>query len=158
MNPNFKHPDDPARPYGLPYAIIGDNVSVFADSVGLVPNPLDPKIWKRESAGPMINVGEFYMVTGSLRDVLDPNVTNVAVTGSWTRIGPFLPWMLMGQEPGHLFYRSATRKITGPEALPDKLVAYTKANFPNFLEFPTDWTMPMESSWEVFKRTHTPHA
>jgi hypothetical protein len=156
MNPNFAHPDDPGRPYGLPYTVIGENVSVFADSVGLVPNPLDPNVWKRESAGPMINVGEFFMVTGSLPAVLDPAVTNVPCTGAWARIGPYLPWMMMGAAPGHLFYRSATRKIPGPEALPPKLVAYTEAHYPDFLKFPTDWTMPMESSWEVFKRTHTP--
>ena len=156
MNPNFAHPDDPARPYGLPYTVIGDSVSVFADSVGLLPNPLDPKVWKRESAGPMINVGEFFMLTGSLREVLDGAVTNVATTGSWTRIGPYLPWMLMGEAPGHLFYRSATRKIPGPEALPPKLVAYTQAHYPQFLEFPNDWSVPIESSWEVYKRTHRP--
>jgi hypothetical protein len=157
MNPNFAHEGDPDRPYGLPYAIIGDQLSVFADSVGLVPNPLDPKVWKRESAGPMIDVGEFYMITGSRRLVLDPKVTNVPATGSWTRIGPFLPWMLMGQAPGHLFYRSATKKITGPEALPPKLVAYARAHYPEFLNFPTDWSVPIESSWEVFKRSRTPH-
>jgi hypothetical protein len=158
LDDNFAHADDPARPYGLPYAVIGDQLSVFADSVGLVPNPLDPKVWKRESSGRMLDVGEFFMLTGSHRAVLDPQVTNVPATGSWTRIGPFLPWMLMGQAPGHLFYRSATKKISGPEALPPKLVAYAKAHTPEFLEFPTDFSVPIESSWEVFKHSRTPHA
>jgi hypothetical protein len=158
MDPNFAHAGDPGRPYGLPYTIIGDQLSVFADSVGEVPNPLDPAIWKRESNGRMISVGEFFMLTGSLRAALDPAVTNVPVTGSWTRIGPYLPWMLMGSTPGHLFYRSATKKISGPEQLPAKLVAYAQAKYPEFLHFPTDYSLPMESSWEVFKRTRTPHA
>jgi len=82
----------------------------------------------------------------------------VPATGSWTRIGPFLPWMLMGQAPGHLFYRSATKKIAGPADLPPKLVAYAKAHTPEFLEFPTDFSVPIESSWEVFKHSRTPHA
>jgi hypothetical protein len=81
----------------------------------------------------------------------------VPVTGSWTRLGPYLPWMLMGQSPGHIFYRSTTKKITGPSELPKSLVAYTKKKFPAFLEFPTDFSLPIENSWDVYKHTHTPH-
>jgi len=158
MDDNFPHANDPARPYGLPYTVIGDQLSVFADSVGLVPNPLDPAVWKHESSGRMLNVGEFFMLTGSLGQVLDPSVTNATATGSWTRLGPYLPWMMMGQAPGHLFYRSATRKISGPEALPPKLAAYTRQHYPEFLQFPNDWKTPIESSWEVFKQTHKPKA
>lgn len=158
LDDNFAHPDDPARPYGLPYSIIGDQLSVFADSVGVLPNPLTPAVWKAASTGDTISVGEFYMLTGSKKATLDPKITNVPSTGSWTRIGPYLPWMMMGQAPGHLFYRSTTKKIPGPAALPANLVAYTKKKFPEFLEFPTDFSVPIESSWEVYKRTHTPPA
>jgi hypothetical protein len=98
------------------------------------------------------------MVTGSRRAALDPAVTNVPSTGSWTRLGPYLPWMMMGEAPGHLFYRSTTRKISGPSSLPKSLVAYTEKTYPQFLEFPNDFSVPIESSWEVYKRTHTPPA
>jgi hypothetical protein len=158
MNGNFADPNDPTNPFGMPYSIIGDQLSVFADSVGVVPNPLDPAVWKAASTGPTISVGEFYMLTGSKRAVLDPATTNVPSTGSWTRIGPYLPWMMMGEAPGHLFYRSTTKKITGPEQLPASLVAITQKKMPQFLEFPTDYSVPIESSWEVYKRTHTPPA
>jgi hypothetical protein len=158
MNGNFAKADDPARPYGIPYTVIGDQISVFADSVGHVPNALDPTVWKRESTGGKISVGEFFMLTGSLREALDPAVTRVEATGSWTRIGPYLPWMLMGPRPGHIFYRSATKKISGPQALPASLVAYTKSRYPAFLEFPDDWGTPIESSWEVYKRERKPQS
>jgi hypothetical protein len=158
LNDNFADAGDPARPYGLPYTVIGDQLSLFADSVGVVPNPLDPAVWKRESGGKTISVGEFFMVTGSRRAALDPAITNVPCTGSWTRLGPYLPWMLMGQAPGHLFYRSATKKISGPADLPRSLVAVTQQKFPAFLEFPTDFSLPIENSWDVYKRTHTPQA
>jgi hypothetical protein len=155
METNFANPDDPSRPFGMPYSIIGDQLSVFADSVGVVPNPLDPAVWKQASTGPTISVGEFFMLTGSKRAALDPAVTNVPSTGSWTRIGPYLPWMMMGEAPGHLFYRSTTKKVTGPAQLPSNLVAYTQKTMPAFLEFPTDFSVPIESSWEVYKRTQT---
>jgi hypothetical protein len=149
---------DPAHPFGLPYAVIGDQLSVFSDAVGLVPSVLDPATWKKESPGSMINVGEFFMLTGSKKAALDPAVSNVPVTGSWTRLGPYLPWMLMGQSPGHIFYRTTTKKIAGPWELPKALQAYTKRAYPDFLEFPTDFSVPMENSWDVYKRTHTPKA
>ncbi len=158
MNGNFAKADDEARPYGVPYAVIGDQISVFSDSVGQIPNKLDPAVWKRESTGGKISVGEFFMLTGSLRQALDPAVTRVDATGAWTRVGPYLPWMLMGSSDGHLLYRSATRKISGPEALPKDLVAYTHGRYPAFLEFPDDWTTPIESSWEVFMRENKPRA
>jgi hypothetical protein len=158
LDDNFAHQDDPGRPYGLPYTIIDDQLSIFADSVGLVPNPLQPAVWKAASTGDTLSVGEFFMLTGSKKATLNPAVTNVPSTGSWTRLGPYLPWMMMGEAPGHLFYRSATKKISGPEALPASLVAYTKQKFPEFLEFPTDFNVPIESSWDVYKRTHTPPA
>jgi hypothetical protein len=96
------------------------------------------------------------MLTGSLRQALDPSVTRVDATGSWTRIGPYLPWMLMGPSPGHLFYRSATKKISGPQDLPPQLVAYTRSRYPEWLEFPTDWSTPMESSFDVYKHERKP--
>ncbi len=157
MDPNFIDPNAPGRPFGMPYAEIGDQLSIFADSVGLVPSVLDPAVWKKESPGKSINVGEFFMVTGSKRLALDPAVTNVPVTGAWARLGPYLPWMLMGQSPGHIFYRSATRKIAGPWQLPKSLVAYTKQKFPEYLEFPTDFSIPIVNSWDVYKQTHVPH-
>jgi hypothetical protein len=156
MNTNFANPNDPTHPFGMPYALIGDDLTMFADSVGYIINPLDPTVWKKESSGKFLNVGEFNQVTGSRRAVLNPAVTNVPVTGSWTRLGPYLPWMLMGQSPGHLLYRSATKKLRGPQDLPASLVAYTKKNFPAFLEFPTDFSVPIESSWDVYKHTHKP--
>jgi hypothetical protein len=158
MNGNFAKAHDPARPYGIPYTVIGDQISVFADSVGLVPNALDATVWKRESTGGKISVGEFFMLTGSLRQALDPAVTRVDATGAWTRVGPWLPWMLMGPTEGHLLYRSATRKLHGPQDLPPDLVAYTRAKYPAFLEFPTDWSTPIENSWDVYKRERKPTA
>ncbi len=155
---NLAQIDNPARPYGLPYTVIGDQVSVFSDGIAYVPNPLDPKVWVRESAGKMMSVAEFNMLTGSLKEALDPAVTSASCNGSWTRIGTWLPWMLLGQRPGHLYYRSATRKLRSVDELAPEVVAYTKQHYPEFLEPPTDFNMPMESSWEVFKADRKPSA
>ena len=155
---NFSQLDNPAHPYGLPYAIIDDQLSVFSDARAYVPNPLDPKVWVRESAGPMLSVAEFFMLTSKKDQALDPRVSNANCTGSWTRIGPWLPWMLLGARPGHLFYRSSTKKLHSMTQLPAVVRDYTAKRYPEFLEFPKDFGMPMESSWEVFKRERKPHS
>ena len=153
---NFPQLDNPAHPYGLPYTILDDQLSIFYDGRGYVPNPLDPKTWVRESAGAMMSVAEFFMLTSRKSEALNPKVTSAACTGSWTRIGPWLPWMLLGQRPGHLFYRSATKKLGSIAQLPKAVRDYTSKRYPEFLEFPTDFSIPMESSWEVFKREYKP--
>jgi hypothetical protein len=98
------------------------------------------------------------MLTSGKQQALDPRVSSAACTGSWTRIGPWLPWMLLGARPGHLFYRSATKKLQSIEQLSPTVRDYTAKRYPEFLEFPKDYSMPMESSWEVFKRERRPHA
>lgn len=154
---NFTQLDNPAHPYGLPYAILDNQLSVFFDGRGYVPNPLDPKLWVRESAGPMMSVAEFFMLTSRKDQALDSRVSSAACTGSWTRIGPWLPWMLLGARPGHLFYRSATKKLHSISQLSATVRDYSAKRYPEFLEFPKDFSAPMESSWEVFKRERKPH-
>ena len=157
-NPNYTKLDDAARPYGLPYAIAGDTISLFSDARGNVPNRLNPKEWPRESTGERINVAEFYMMSAKVDQALNPNVMNAATTGAWTRIGPWLPWMMMGGKPGELYYRSATKKLTKAEELPRHIIAYTEKHYPTFLTPPSDgdFNTPMESSWDVFKRERKP--
>jgi hypothetical protein len=146
----------PGHPYYLQSAVIGDQVTLFSDARGYVPNKLDPKIWKRESTGDHISVAEFYTNSGSLSALLDPAITSVPSTGQWNRIGPWLPWMLMGGHAGEVFYSCTTKKLRSADELPHKLAAYTAKNYPEFLVPPTDFNVPMESSWEVFKRERKP--
>ncbi len=155
-NPNFAHADDPNRPYGFPYAIAGDTISIFNDARGYVPNRLDPKVWPRESTGKMMGVAEFFVLTGSATQALDTKTTNIAITGAWTRIAPWLPWMIMGGKPGQLFYRSATKKLGRLEDVPEHIISYTAKRYPEFLKPPTDFNVPMESSWDVYKRERKP--
>jgi hypothetical protein len=155
-NPNLARADDPARPYGLPYVIAGDSVSLFYDVRGNVPNRLSPKEWPRESTGERTSIAEFYMMTAKTSDAFNPKLVNVPTTGAWTRVAPWLPWMLMGGQPGEMFYRSATKKFARREDLPRQIVAYTEKNYPAFLEPPTDFNTPMESSWDVYKRERKP--
>jgi hypothetical protein len=147
---------DPDHPYFLQTAVAGDTVTLFSDARGYVHNPLDPKTWPRESTGEYYSVGEFYMNCGSLKALLDKKVTNVPSTGTWNRLAAWLPWMLMGGQQGQLFYMTTTKKLGAASELPAYVRNYTEKHYPDFLTPPTDFNVPMESSWDVYKRERKP--
>jgi hypothetical protein len=65
--------------------------------------------------------------------------------------------MLMGQAPGHLFYRSHYRKLPGGVAeLPEPVRAYTEKHFPDYLTAPAAWTEPNMTSFETYARDQQP--
>lgn len=92
----------------LPWNMLGSNAMSAFDVNLKWKSPLDPKVWKRESPGERVRVG-------------------VNPYGSWNRIAAWLPWMEMGQSPGHLFYRSHPLKVGKVEDLPPHILAYTRA-------------------------------
>jgi SMC interacting uncharacterized protein involved in chromosome segregation len=80
------------------------------------------------------------------------------VTGTWNRITPWLPWMLMGQSPGCMLYECMSGNADSIDDLPiDRaIIDYTEKNYPKFMTAPDDETAPSLSSLEVYARTHTP--
>jgi hypothetical protein len=91
------------------------------------------------------------------RDALtDKSLPSIKTYGSWNRVAAWLPWMLMGQSPGHLFYRSHTLKLERVEDLPKDILAYTEKRFPKYLTAPTEWQSPNVSSFEMFAKDRKP--
>ena len=76
------------------------------------PNALDPKVWVRESSGPMVQASEFTSWNMSLDDMQDASLTSIDSVGNWSRVTPWLPWMLMGTAPGHCLYETFISKVT----------------------------------------------
>ena len=146
-------------PFILPWTFMGDSAMTVFDVNARWKNTLDPAKWARESAGAHIRVCEtltMYMNRGELDD---PACTSINYLGAWQRMGPWCPWMLMGQRPGHLFYRGHYRKIPGGvEALPAHLLEYTQANFPDYLKAPSEWIEPNLTSFETYARDQQPAA
>jgi hypothetical protein len=120
--------------------------------------PLDPKVWKRESPGEMARVSEYQQWRVDANELSDRSVPSLKPYGSWNRIAAWLPWMLMGQRPGHLFYRSHTLKLDRVEDLPKHVLAYTEKRFPKYLTPPEKWTEPNVSSFEMYARDRKPKA
>ena len=70
----------------------------------LYPSALQPDKWPRESSGPMVQASEFFAHHVKVADLQNPKLKTLDFQGTWNRITPWLPWMLMGQRPGMMQY------------------------------------------------------
>jgi hypothetical protein len=148
----------PKIPLKLPWepAIYNNNVRLDTHIHLYYENALNPEKWPRESSGKMNRVTESFLYNIDLDDLQDPNQTTTKYNGSWMRITPWLPWMLMGQAEGHIVYQSYMGTVDSLDLLPQDLVAAAEAIDPKFLEAPTEVYGPSLSSLERYSIEQTP--
>jgi hypothetical protein len=140
----------------LPWNFVGPHAMAAFDVNLDWKSPLDPKIWKRESPGERVRVSEYQQWRLDARELTDASTPSVRTYGSWNRVATWLPWMLMGQNEGHLFYRAHTLKLGRIEDLPKDILDYTAKRFPKYLNVPTVWQSPNVSSFEMYARDRKP--
>jgi hypothetical protein len=119
-------------------------------------NALDPKKWPRESSGEMNRVSEMFLYNIDLDDLQNPELSTCGYKGTWSRITPWLPWMLMGQTPGHIVYQCFMGNVKSLDELPRDLVAAAEAIDPKYLEAPKEDYGPSLSSLENYAREQKP--
>jgi hypothetical protein len=120
------------------------------------PNALDPKVWVRESSGPMVQASEYTSWTMSLDDMQDASRLTVDAVGNWTRVTPWLPWMLMGAAPGHCLYECFICKVTRYEQVPADIRSVAESRFPLFLKSPEKFVEGSASSLENYAKSNRP--
>lgn len=148
------------KPYLMDWTENPNGTYTIAAGVNLFyPNALTPDKWVRESSGDFNQVTENFLYVVKKEDVENPNVTVLPYVGSWQRITPWLPWMLMGNAEGNINYFSTfSGSPGGIDALPQDLVEATRAIDPKLLRAPTleEDTLPNESSLEAYAKEQTP--
>lgn len=145
------------EPFLLDWTDIGDKLLISTGIDLFYPAALQPAQWPRESAGTWNRVSEHFQFLASKADILNPAVTAIPVTGSWSRITPWLPWMLMGQAHGCINYFTHFYTVKdGIAGLPEDLVEAAKAIDPGYLVAPTEDYGPSLSSLENYKQTEKP--
>ncbi len=147
----------PKIPLIFPWQDLDGETLVLATDMHLnYPNPLQPDKWPRESAGPKAQVSEMMRYFVKKKDLENPALTAVPYHGTWTRIGPWLPWMLMGQAPGHVQYISTMTAFPDVGGLPKHVREYAEKNCPHMLKAPTEDYGPSHSSLELYSRQQKP--
>ena len=121
----------PKIPLIFPWQKLNDETLVLSTDMHLnYPNPLQPDKWPRESAGPNAQVSEMMRYFVSAKDLENPALTAVPYVGTWHRITPWLPWLLMGQAPGHCMYTATMTAFDSIDKLPKHVREYAEKNHP----------------------------
>jgi hypothetical protein len=134
--------------------VSGDDIVFYREVPLRYPNPLDRATYGIHSSGDFYEAMEMF-TTFIRRDQLENRkLTSIPSTGTWTRFGPWLPWMEMGAHQGYLVYHSrAFKPANGLDGLPARLREYIAKDNPKYLEAPEKFTEPDETSWTFFKRS-----
>ena len=149
----------PKIPLIFPWQDLDGETLVLATDMHLnYPNPLQAERWPRESAGPRAQVSEMMRYFVKRRDLENPDLTAVPYVGTWQRISPWMPWMLMGQAPGHCLFTSTMTAFGDVGRLPKHVREYAEKNCPQMLSAPTADYGPSHSSLELYARHQTPAA
>ncbi|WP_199555033.1 DUF1838 family protein [Sandaracinobacteroides hominis] len=147
----------PKKPFLLNWFEGPDDTLVCQTGIDMMyPNALQPDKWVRESSGRMNRVSEHFIYTVKKADVLNPKMTHLKHIGAWSRITPWLPWMLMGQAEGHISYFTHFATANSIKELPADIVAAAAAMDKKWLSAPTEDYGPSLSSLENFAREQTP--
>ena len=133
-----------------------DTVVIEEGGSAYYPNKLDPTKWPRESAGKMVQASEFFRYFIRRADLEDGAQDHLKHNGVWIRITPWLPWMLMGQAPGHCLYNGM---FTSSDSLANhkpNVMARVRERYPQYLTAPTEWYGPSLSSIEHYANEQKP--
>jgi hypothetical protein len=135
------------------HSAVGDDVVFYREVPLRYPNPLDRANYPLHSSGDFYEAMEMFQNFVKRSDLENPRLTSVPSTGSWSRIGPWLPWMEMGQHEGFLTYHSRSFKPRdGLAGIPSELRAHIERTAPKFLTAPDGIEGPDETSWTFFKK------
>ena len=144
--------DGPRGPWRVPVTGIGDELFFNVDVFLAYPSPLPRAQFPDHSQDDLYQAAElfqFFCKRGELEDAS----ASAPCLCSWTRLGPWLPWMRMADRPGMLVYHGRGAKLAGGYAeLPDRIRARVEAEGPRFEEAPREFTAPNETSWTYFRK------
>lgn len=147
----------PKIPFILPWTQDDDWLEMELHIHLAYPNALQPDEWPRESAGEIAQVSEFFAHHVKAEDMQNEKLTTLPYRGTWNRITPWLPWMLMGQAEGNCQYAAFMGTADHPgDVLPRTVVDYAEKNYAKYFDAPTEWEDIGLSSLENYERTQTP--
>lgn len=153
---NLTRPAD-AKPFLLHWSEFGpDTLVIHEGGHAYYPNRLEPDKWPRESAGKFVQATELFRFFVRREDLTNPKLDHLPHNGVWIRITPWLPWMLMGQETGHIVYEGEFRAADTLAYHPPKVIERVRQRYPQYLTAPKTWYGPSLSSLEHYAREQQP--
>lgn len=143
-------------PFLLKWQEMGDTVLLSRDIHLFYPSALQPDKWPRETPGPMTQVTEAFNYFIDRNQLGDPDNRSISFMGTWNRVTPWFPWMLMDQAPGHCVYICDQGAWDHWDHIPQDIIDAARAIDPKYLSAPTEDYGPSLSSLEHYAREQTP--
>jgi hypothetical protein len=143
-----------AKGFGLPFTrLANDRICFHIDVPLFYPSPLKKADWPANSRSDMYQAAELFQFFASEKDIHNKKLKSVPFDIAWTRFSDFLPWMKMGDSPGHLMYSSRGSKLkNGWADLPQNIKDFVMATAPEYQHAPTTYMSPNMTSWKYFKK------
>jgi len=93
---------------------------------------------------------DFYVPKDELNKTTPPK--NVFV--SWTRVGPWLPWMKMNRTDGVMIFHARSQRFENFDELPERIKKEVREKYPLYMTAPekVDPTQPNETSWTFYEK------
>lgn len=134
-----------------------DLICMNADIFLAYPSPLTKAEFPENAQSDLYEAAELFQFFFSEADMNNPELESIDCTISWTRLGPWLPWLKMAQRQGNMVYQGAGYKLMEKDydTMPKVLRDYVMAKEPKYRHAPTEFTSPNETSWTYFKKLST---
>ena len=142
----------PGRQTIYPWVESGDQLMLTNNIPLTYPNPLQPKDFPKQSSGEMYVGGEHFMWFAPRADMANPAISQARATYGWARVGPWLPWMEMGERPGNLFYTAQGNKKASIKELPADIQERVRTTYPEYATAPKTFVKPNMTSWTLYKK------
>ena len=141
-----------APPY--PYTVNGDNLVFQMDVFRAAENPMKRAEYPLHSQQDVYQSAELWAIQGRLSEINDPGYTAVDCHTAWARLSMWLPFMEMGNRPGHMVYHSQSFTLAnGVDDLKPQIRKYVEANDAEYLTAPTEWDLSKnENTWTYSKK------
>ena len=144
----------PRGPFDVPSEDLGNGTTcLYFDALLAYPSPLPRADYPLNSQSDLYQGAELFQFFAQNEDLQNPDLDDVACAISWTRLGPWLPWMELGDAPGNVLYQCRGAKLTdGYAGLSEQVRSYVEAHHPEYRRPPETFTTPNETSWTYFKK------
>jgi hypothetical protein len=137
---------DGSREYGEsnPPEEVNDQLVFTADIFPFYPLP---GFDKNYTASEMF---DFYVEKSELNKTTPPK----NVMCSWTRVGPWLPWMKMPNNGGVIIVHARSWRLESWDLLPERIKNEVRTKYPSYMKAPetVDPKKPNETSWTFYNR------
>jgi hypothetical protein len=127
------------KPFAYPWRIVAGDLYMTKSSYIRAPNWLQPADWPLESSGREIIVAAHSTLKAPLAEIENPRVASARTDFFYTATSGWLPWMLMGETPGHVIWAESGRKLLSLDDAPAEQVAMLRRVHPQWFGRPEPW-------------------